>query len=67
MKEKSDPKRYKYILRTRNLGLRPVKIKIKAKDAEIKAIKEAVANVLMQERRKGNCEDGYILKTKKYD
>lgn len=67
MKKKSDPKRYKHILRTRNLGLRPVKIKVKAKDAEIKAIKEAVANALKMERRKGNCEDGYVLKTKIYD
>ncbi len=67
MKEKSGSKSYKHVLRTRNLGLRPVKIKVKAKDAEIKAIKEAVANVLKTERRKGNCEDGYMLKTKIYD
>lgn len=67
MKEKSSPKSYKHVLRTRNLGLKPVKIKVKAKDEEIKAIKEAVANVLRMESRKGNCEDGYILKTKIYD
>lgn len=67
MKEKSNRKIYKRMLRTRNLGLRPVKIKVKAKDAEIKAIKEAVAKMLIMERRKGNCEDGYVLKIKTYD